>query len=317
MNEKRVAQHLRKKFNDWVASIKDKELREEVAEDAIITGGCIASLLLGEKVNDYDIYFKSICVAEDVAKYYIAEFNNNSQLSGPGIGTITPKIEATQGEDGECGRVKIYIRSAGVAAEGDEQEYAYFETDSDEKVEDYIERTFAWKEDAEGKLDRESEEKPPYRPVFITSNAITLSDKIQLVLRFVGSPSKIHENYDFVHCKNYWTAADGKLHLKKDSLSSLLTKTLVYTGSKYPVCSLFRLRKFLARGWTITAGQILKIALQVSDLDLNNAEVLEDQLIGVDVAYFAEVLDLVKKGGKTIPGLIDRAYLLQVIDRMF
>src|SRR3546814_8968134 len=39
---------------------------------------------------------------------------------------------------------------------------------------------------------------PTYRPVFMLTNAITLSDKIQIVLRFYGEADAIHENYDFV-----------------------------------------------------------------------------------------------------------------------
>ncbi|HXJ41375.1 MAG TPA: hypothetical protein VNH18_18985, partial [Bryobacteraceae bacterium] len=58
---------------------------------------------------------------------------------------------------------------------------------------------------------------------------------------------------------------------------------------------LFRLRKFIKRGWSINAGQILKIAFQVSELDLNNLEVLEDQLTGVDVAYFVQLITKLKE----------------------
>src|SRR3546814_1364029 len=50
---------------------------------------------------------------------------------------------------------------------------------------------------------------PTYRPVFMSTNAITLSDKIQIVLRFYGEADAIHENYDFVHCTNYWTSKDA------------------------------------------------------------------------------------------------------------
>ena len=48
----------------------------------------------------------------------------------------------------------------------------------------------------------------------------------------------------------------------------LLARQLVYQGSKYPICSMIRTRKFLQRGWHINAGQYLKMAFQVSELDL-------------------------------------------------
>jgi hypothetical protein len=64
-------------------------------------------------------------------------------------------------------------------------------------------------------------EDPTFRPVFMSTNAITLSDKIQIVLRFYGEADTIHENYDFVHCTNYWTSKAGELVLRQPALESL------------------------------------------------------------------------------------------------
>jgi hypothetical protein len=46
------------------------------------------------------------------------------------------------------------------------------------------------------------------------------------------------------------------------------------------------MKKFIQRGWTVN-GRNPKMLFQVSELDLKNIEVLEEQLIGVDVAYFS------------------------------
>jgi hypothetical protein len=46
------------------------------------------------------------------------------------------------------------------------------------------------------------------------------------------------------------------------------------------------MKKFIQRGWT-KRGRNPKMLFQVSELDLKNIEVLEEQLIGVDVAYFS------------------------------
>ena len=126
------------------------------------------------------------------------------------------------------------------------------------------------KETAEESADKD---KPSYRPVFLTANAITLSDKIQIVLRFWGEPEEIHKNYDFVHCTNYWTSWDGYLDLKTQALECIINKELRYVGSRYPVCSIFRVRKFLERGWKINAGQLLKACMQISELDMLNSAV--------------------------------------------
>ncbi|MCP3673504.1 MAG: hypothetical protein GY829_03400, partial [Gammaproteobacteria bacterium] len=51
-----IRREIKKKMSEWLKSIKDDDVREIAAEDAIITGGAIASMLLGEQVNDFDIY---------------------------------------------------------------------------------------------------------------------------------------------------------------------------------------------------------------------------------------------------------------------
>jgi hypothetical protein len=160
----------------------------------------------------------------------------------------------------------------------------------------------------------EADEGKPYRPVFMSTNAITLSRRVQIILRFYGEPDEIHKNYDFVHCTNYWTSWDKKLVLHQAALESLLAKELRYVGSKYPICSIFRIRKFIQRGWSINVGQILKAIIQISELDLKNPAVLEDQLTGVDVAYFTQLIAKLKEKD---PEKVNSAYLVEILDRMF
>ena len=94
----------------------------------------------------------------------------------------------------------------------------------------------------------------------------------------------------------------------------MLSRTLVYAGSQYPLCSVIRTRKFIKRGWRINAGQYLKMAMQLSKLDMTDHVTLEEQLTGVDVAYFAEVISKIKDRN---PEKVDAAYLTEIIDRMF
>jgi hypothetical protein len=102
--------------------------------------------------------------------------------------------------------------------------------------------------------------------------------------------------------------------LRQAALEALLTKELRYIGSKYPVCSVIRLRKFIARQWTVNAGQILKMLMQINELDLTDPKVLEDQLTGVDSAYFCDMLAKLKEKD---PNKINAAYLVEIIDRIF
>jgi hypothetical protein len=104
------------------------------------------------------------------------------------------------------------------------------------------------------------------------------------------------------------------LVLRPAALEALLSKELRYVGSKYPICSIVRLRKFIERGWRINAGQILKMAMQISELNLKDVTVLEDQLTGVDTAYFIQLLERLKEKD---PEKVDAAYLVEIIDRIF
>lgn len=164
-----------------------------------------------------------------------------------------------------------------------------------------------------GILNKKKKDVMKYEPVYFSSNAITLSDKIQLIMRFTGSPEEIHSNYDFIHVTNYWTSKTG-LVVNKEALVSILTKELVYRGSRYPICSVIRTRKFIKRGWTINAGQYLKMAFQINDLNLNDPRVLEDQLVGVDSAYFEALIEkLNDKNYQDLSG--DK--ICEIIDEIF
>src|SRR5690606_32384559 len=155
---------------------------------------------------------------------------------------------------------------------------------------------------------------PKYRPVFMTGHAVTLSDDIQLCIRFTGPIEEVVPQFDFAHSQLAYDYANNQLVvIDPTSLQCLLSKELYYTGSKYPLAALFRVRKFLERGFRINAGQILKIAFEVNELDLDDVTVLEEQLIGVDLAYFGELLREIKQNERPI----DAVYIAELVDRIF
>jgi hypothetical protein len=320
MKKKTIKAVLCKKFDDYLNSIKDESVRNLVEKNSIITGGCIASMLLKEDVKDYDLYFTNKETVVAVANYYVSEFKKIRNPKHTGGKEILIWV------DHETDRVKIHIKSAGIASETGEDNYEYFESRPQEEGETYVEslaESLPPKEElVEKQQTTELIVKERYRPVFLSANAVTLSDGIQLVIRFYGNPEEIHDNYDYVHCTNYWTSKDRKVVLKQAALESLLSKELQYIGSKYPLSSVIRTRKFLKRGWTINAGQYLKMAFQLSKLNLSNFETLEDQLIGVDVAYFAQLVEGLKnhaekekKEGREFT--LEYGYLATVIDKIF
>ena len=66
------------------------------------------------------------------------------------------------------------------------------------------------------------------------------------------------------------------------------------------------------------AGEYLKMIYQVSLLDLNNPDVLEEQLIGVDVAYFAALIAILRGKFDVDPFFkMTMEYLVGIIDEVF
>jgi hypothetical protein len=358
MKKKTINAIISKKMLAWIDSIDDKDLQRKVKEDVIVTGGCITSMLLNEDINDFDVYFKTKSTLKAVCQYYANKFNENNAKRENHIGHPLKAwvldgedVEAwKQGQkkldsfaygypdigyadrggyknvsvmvyNTPSDRIKMMINSDGVAEDSDavaEDSDAVAE-DSDavaDKVEYNVEEYVKALNDAD-ETPAATIEQGKYKPVFLSSNAITLSDKIQVVVRFYGTPGEIHKNYDFVHTTQYWTFATGVM-LNQAALEAIINKELHYVGSKYPICSLVRSRKFIKRGWHINAGQFVKIAWQISELDLSDICVLEDQLVGVDSVYFLKFIDGLKKQKLADPNFsLTGDYLTSVIDRIF
>ncbi len=292
MKAKTIKAILSKKHSYFVESIKDEKVRELVKKNSIITGGSIVSMLQNEEVNDYDYYFTNKETVLAVANYYVNQFN------------VEKGYEAIV-EDNE-GRIKIKVQSVGIA--GEPQDY---ETDDTESTTLF--------EDDDSNVDELKEiEEPKYKAVFLSTNAISLTSKVQLVIRFYGDAEEIHSNYDFVHATCFWRSEDNYLSLPREALESIITKELIYTGSKYPLCSIFRTKKFINRGWQINAGQYLKMALHLNEMDLLDVNVLEEQLTGVDAAYFHQVIESIRTKQNGDPNFkLDNMYLIEVINRIF
>lgn len=402
-----------RKVNDWLAHIDDKELREFIKDKIIVAGGSVASLLMGQKVNDFDVYFTTRDAAIRVAYYYLNRFAKNPspsyqqspvqmwvevrmsdtdfghrgrpvEVDDKGVMYLArrkscPGDEVTfvdgpghppaHADDHEwmakfhTGRVNIVVKSAGAACDtGDDGKYQYFETlpdpnyaiayaqkvtaplekdtelalasqlcDMDEPPEDIdVEDIDHLTELAEAVAKEELPPKTPgcnakimnkYRPVFLSSNAITLSDGVQIVIRFYGQPNEIIKNFDFVHTTCWWASGmdergrRGKVTYNLPALRSMQSYKLKYIGSRYPLCSLVRTRKFADRGWKVAASVFIKAMWQCTRLDWNNYVTWEDQLTGMDAAYFNQVLEILradKRAGKTIDG----TYVVELIDRM-
>lgn len=305
MKIKTITKTLDKKINEWVDSITDENLRSDVKNDLIVTGGCIASMLLKENVNDYDIYFKTKKTCKRIAEYYVSKI-----LMVYKNGISDSVVEVIDSEN-------IPEKDYEVDSE-DYNKWGFFkkglEQSKEDRIKIYIPHIGYWRRSDDVK--DEDIDSLNFDPVYLSENAISLSNQIQLVVRFFGDAENIHTNYDFVHATNYFHYDNGKPKLvcNINALQALLTKELIYIGSKYPLTSVIRTKKFLLRGFTINAGTYLKILWQVAELDLKDPVVLQEQLIGVDVAYFSMLLDILKN---VDPNKLTYNYISEIIDRVF
>lgn len=285
MNKKNIGRVLHRIIENWIESIENEEVREIAKHNTLVTGGALVSLLCGETPNDYDVYFKTREACLAVVRYYAEKWNDEHPDE--------TKVEVYD----EDSRVFAFIRSAGIV--------------EDDGIDDESEPYTECEESKE-----KSKEK--YRVRYIARNAISLSDKIQIVSRFYGSIDEIHKNYDFIHCTCSYDHETSEVRLPEAALTAIINKELYYVGSKYPLCSIIRARKFITRGWTINAGQYVKMCLQLQALDLHDPEVLSEQLTGVDSAYFAQAIDAIREERRGNPSFRpDDTYLFELINKIF
>ena len=246
---------LKKRVAQWLATITDDETRRILSNNIIVSGGAITSLLMDNEINDVDIYLASSEAVEAALRYYVPE---------------DLQIVVTDFQN--------------IAGDTEQRYFVQAREDDDERL---VRRERAhihasvWRYNTKEKFAVKG----------ITNNALTLNGKIQLIFRFYGSPDQIHKNFDFDHAKGYYTFDDNTLHIGTHVMSAVLQKSLVYKHSLYPLCSLLRTRKFLARGWSINLPNMLRIITDVKALDFNNMYLMRDQLLGVDVAYIAWMLE--------------------------
>lgn len=287
MQVKTIKKNIISKLGEWLSTLPE-EIRKEVRDNLVVSGGSICSLFLNEEVNDYDLYFKDMDVLKKLVQFY----------------TKNQSITILDGRDRETDLIN------------DQQRLGLFGISVRNLKSNQIKLFFESKAGGLRVNEDIDKEKLNYTPLFFSPNAISLSNDIQIVTRFTGSVEEIHKTFDFIHATNYFTFDEGIVTNKK-ALESLLTKQLYYQGSMYPLTSIIRIKKFLKRNWNITAGEMLKIMFDISELDLRDPDVLEDQLIGVDVAYFGALIEALRNKMAEKDFTLTHEYLKVLIDKIF
>lgn len=136
-----------------------------------------------------------------------------------------------------------------------------------------------------------------YKEVFSSDNAVTFKKKsrlrtleVQIIKRFSGEPNVILDTFDFTCVQGLFDFQLGEFILSERFLPDLGKRELVYTNtSQYPICALYRTKKYIKRGYHITGANLVALALSIHSLNITTYKDLKDQLMGIDTAMLTEL----------------------------
>ena len=145
-----------------------------------------------------------------------------------------------------------------------------------------------------------------YKTACTTENAQTFYKhvgkrkyEVQVITRFTGSPEEILNTFDFTCVMGLWNFREGKFYAHEFFLRDVARRRLVYSNkSQYPICALYRTKKYVERGYDFPGSTLVAISLAIHSLQLNTYKDLKDQLLGIDTSMFKEItenMDLDKK----------------------
>jgi hypothetical protein len=129
----------------------------------------------------------------------------------------------------------------------------------------------------------------------------------------VPTPQALFDFYDFTICMGAYNFRKFVLH--ENFFQHLSQRRLIFNHkTKYPICSLMRVRKFLERGYKISYTELIKIALSVHGLNLDSLSVLKDQLEGIDALFLKPLIDKLQD---RLEEKYDLGLFLQLIEETF
>ena len=134
--------------------------------------------------------------------------------------------------------------------------------------------------------------------IFITRNARTFLWKeqtYQVITAFNMPPEELFAKFDFTVCMGAYLPASRNFVTHENFFSDLAERRLcINVGTEYPICTIVRIFKYQKKGFTVFGSDIIKIALAVHKLELDNYKTLSNQLEGIDTLFMKELTDLLR-----------------------
>jgi hypothetical protein len=118
--------------------------------------------------------------------------------------------------------------------------------------------------------------------------------RIQLIRVLTGTPEDVIRSFDFTICQGAFSEETGFV-LGSSFLHHLAQRRLVFNlAAEYPICSLYRARKFIRRGYHFSGIEAIKLGLKIQNLKLSTLGELKKQLMGIDTLFLKDLTDSLK-----------------------
>lgn len=140
--------------------------------------------------------------------------------------------------------------------------------------------------------------------IFSTNNAETLKwegVKWQLIKCANGTINEIFNSFDFSICMGAYDLKNDCFIIHKNFMAHNAQRRLVFhEGTKYPICSLIRTRKYMFRGYFLTGIEYIKMALCINKIRIETWADLKFHLQGIDTLFLEPLTTALEKEGDTI-----------------
>lgn len=108
----------------------------------------------------------------------------------------------------------------------------------------------------------------------------------------LGSPEEVLSKFDFTCCMGAYCFKIGEFVLHKDFLLHLSQRKLAYNiNSKFPIASMYRIKKYLKKNFSISGIELIKLSLKINSLNLQTYQNLKEQLMGIDTLFLKPLTD--------------------------
>lgn len=116
-------------------------------------------------------------------------------------------------------------------------------------------------------------------------------DHYQLICAAFGESDVVIRQFDFTCCMAAWRVP-YEFILDENFMKHCAQRRLVFNvNAGYPICSMWRVSKFIKRGWRLSGLEAIKLGLAINNLKMKDHKELKRQLMGIDTLFLKELTD--------------------------